>query len=180
MMLRAICEIKNNQEGFLTQILSSVLEMVWCLRKIKYCFLNLADQLSLHGNGHDQLWTGWIFRNDKQQRGLNTNWMSSILKLVRTPLNYRVLGTRTAAIFLSKWSFSLCTYIHRMNVMLDFICVGTSWHAKCASNATNYKMKNSCPQCDSNRQPWYLLSDDLPTELRGLCWKLIYQNGLYT
>ena len=37
-------------------------------------------------------------------------------KLVRTLLNYHVLGTSTATI-----SFSLCTHIPRMNVMLDFI-----------------------------------------------------------
>ena len=54
------------------------------------------------------------------------DWVCSIsyLKLVRTVLNYRVLGTSTATAFLSKWSFSPCTYIPRMDVMLDFICIG--------------------------------------------------------
>ena len=46
------------------------------------------------------------------------------LKLMRTLLNYRVLGTITATLFSFKWSFSLCTYIPRMDVMLDFICMG--------------------------------------------------------
>ena len=46
-----------------------------------------------------------------------------ILKLVRTLLNYCVLGTSITAIFF-KWSFSLCTYIHRINDMLDFISLG--------------------------------------------------------
>ena len=44
------------------------------------------------------------------------------LKLVRTLLNCRVLGTSTATVFSFKWSFSLCTYIPRMDIMLDFIC----------------------------------------------------------
>ena len=45
------------------------------------------------------------------------------LKLVRTHLNYRALGTSTATVFLSN-HHSLCTYIPRMDVMLDFICMG--------------------------------------------------------
>ena len=45
-----------------------------------------------------------------------------------TNLNYRVLGTSTAAIFLSNdhslYAPTLYMYIPRMNVMLDFICMG--------------------------------------------------------
>ena len=55
---------------------------------------------------------------------------------------------------------------------------GISWPVKCASKATNYKIKHSCPQWDSNPQPWDLLSYHLLTELRGLCWKPIHLNGL--
>ena len=50
-----------------------------------------------------------------------------------TNLNYRVLGTNTAVIFLSNDHY---LYEHRMNVMLDFICIGlvdmqgTRWKRK--------------------------------------------------
>ena len=44
---------------------------------------------------------------------------------MRTPLtNYRVLGNSNAANFCFTWSLILCTYKPRMNVMLDFICMG--------------------------------------------------------
>ena len=41
-----------------------------------------------------------------------------MLKLVRTPLNNLLRG------FENYLSLSLCTYITRMDVMLDFICMG--------------------------------------------------------
>ena len=44
---------------------------------------------------------------------------------------------------------------------------GTIRPARSASEATKYKMKNSCPQWDSNPQPSDLKSDALPTELAG-------------
>ena len=52
-----------------------------------------------------------------------------------------------------------------MDVMLDFICMGPVDLSWSASKATKYKMKNPCPQWDSNPQPWDFA---LPTELAGL------------
>ena len=52
---------------------------------------------------------------------------TEILQLVLTYLSFpctSYIGTSAAAIFVFKWSLSLCTYIPRMNVMLDFICIG--------------------------------------------------------
>ena len=48
---------------------------------------------------------------------------SYILKLVRTNLNYREQETGTAAILFQKVIFSM-HFLPRMNVMLDFICIG--------------------------------------------------------
>ena len=45
---------------------------------------------------------------------------------------------------------------------------GNSRPARSASKATKYKMKKSCPQWNSNPQPWDLKSDALPTEIAGL------------
>ena len=83
-------------------------------------------------NIRSRIWTS-RFHMVKQQ--------SPCLKLVRTLLNYRVLGTTcsSAAIFLSNdysLSFSLCIYIPRMNIMLYFICMapvdlpGARWKRK--------------------------------------------------
>ena len=49
-----------------------------------------------------------------------------------------------------------------------FHLYGTSRPVRSASEAKKYKMKNSCPQWDSNPQPWDRKSDALPTELAGL------------
>ena len=56
---------------------------------------------------------------------------------------------------------------------------GTSRPARSALEATKYKMKNSCPQWDSNPQPLDLKSDALPTELAGL-GNAVHLNGLIT
>ena len=74
----------------------------------------------------------------------------------------------TSRLLKSTFSLSLCTYITRMDVMLDFICMGpvdlTGAHRK----LQNTKWKISCPQWDSNPQPFDPKSDALPTELAGL------------
>ena len=101
------------------------------------------------------------------------------LKLVRTLLNYRVLGTSTAGVFSFKLSFSLWTYITRMNVMLDFILYGTSRSARSASKAKKFKMKNSYSQWETDTQTWDLKSDALPTKLTGLRRTLYHLNDLY-
>ena len=49
--------------------------------------------------------------------------MSVDLKLVRTCLNTRILGTSTAAIFFQEVILSI-NILPRMNGMLDFICMG--------------------------------------------------------
>ena len=45
---------------------------------------------------------------------------------------------------------------------------GTSRPVRSTSKATRYKMKKSCPQWDSNPQPWDFKSDALPTALARL------------
>ena len=60
-----------------------------------------------------------LFDDLVREHCISYSMISKNLKLVCTLLNTRVLGTSMAA----KWSFSLCTYIPRMNVMLDFICI---------------------------------------------------------
>ena len=71
---------------------------------------------------------------------------------------------------LSKLSFSLslCTYITRMDVMLDFICMGPVGLTGARRKWQNTKWKIPCPQWDSNPQPFDSKSDSLPTELAGL------------
>ena len=50
-------------------------------------------------------------------------YMKFILKLVRSNLNYRVLGTSIAAIFFRMFILPM-HILPRMNIMLDFICMG--------------------------------------------------------
>ena len=107
----------------------------------------------------------------------NTNYR--YLKLVCNLLNTHVLGTNTAAIFLSN-DHSLYAPINRrrMSCMISFV-----WHQTICQerieSGKNEKWKNSCTQWDSNLQPWDLMSDALPTELTGLRCKLYYLNDLY-
>ena len=63
-----------------------------------------------------------------------------------------------------------------------FHLYGASRPARSASEATKYKMRNTCTcqEWDSNPQPWDLKSDVLPVELRELFWKLYYLNDLLT
>ena len=112
--------------------------------------------IKLHYPKH--VWFKWQFATYAVQ----IEWYKIFLKLVRTLLNYGELGTSTN-IFSFKWLFSLCTYIPRMNVMLDFICMGPV-----DLRVESDNMNNSCPQWDSNPQPWDLKSDALPTEPVGL------------
>ena len=58
-------------------------------------------------------------------------------------------------------------YIPRMDVKLDFICMGPVDLPE-ASEATKYEMKNPCRQWDSKPQPLDFKSDALTTELAGL------------
>ena len=102
-----------------------------------------------------------------------------ILKLVRTLLNYRVLGTSITAIFLSN-HHSLYEPIYLWWMHAWFHLYGTSQPARSSSKAIKCKIKNSCPQWDSNPQPWELKSNALTTdELIRLWWKICL-NRLYT
>ena len=62
------------------------------------------------------------------------------LKLVRTNLNYRVLGTSTAAIFFQMIIFYM-HLLHRMHVMLDFICMGPVELSGACRKRQNIKFK---------------------------------------
>ena len=69
----------------------------------------------------------------------------SSLKLVRNNLNYRVLETSIAANFLSN-DHSLCALLPRMNVLLDFIFIGSvDMPGACGKRKKKWKMKYSCP-----------------------------------
>ena len=68
----------------------------------------------------------------------------------------------------STFSLSLCTYITRMDVMLDFICMWPVDLTGARRKRQNTKWKIPCPQWDSNPQPFDSKSDALPTELAGL------------
>ena len=77
----------------------------------------------------------------------------------------------TSRLLKSTFSLSLsnlCTYITRMDVMLDFICMGPVDLPGARRKRQNTKWKISCPQWDSNPQPFDSKSDALPTELAGL------------
>ena len=74
----------------------------------------------------------------------------------------------TSRLLKSTFSLSLCTSITRMDVMLDFICMGPVDLTGARRKRQNTKWKNPCPQWDSNPQPVDSKSDALPTELAGL------------
>ena len=74
----------------------------------------------------------------------------------------------TSRLLKSTFSLSLCTYITRMDVMLDFICMGPVDLPGARRKRQNTKWKIPCPQWDSNPQPLDSKSDALPTELAGL------------
>ena len=74
----------------------------------------------------------------------------------------------TSRLLKSTFSLSLCTYITRMDVMLDFICMGPVDLPGARRKRQNTKWKITCPQWDSNPQPFDSKSDALPTELAGL------------
>ena len=93
------------------------------------------------------------------------NSFEATLKLVRTLLNYDVLGTSTAAVFFQMIILSMHIYISDGRHAW-FHLYGASRPARSTPKATKYKMKNPCPQWVSNPQPWDLKY--LPTELVGL------------
>ena len=74
----------------------------------------------------------------------------------------------TSRILKLSFSLSLCTYITRMDVMLDFICIGPVDLIGARRKRQNTKWKIPCPQWDSNPQPFDSKSDALPTELAGV------------
>ena len=74
----------------------------------------------------------------------------------------------TSRLLKSTFSLSLCTYITRLDVMLDFICMGPVDLPGARRKRRNTKWKVPCPQWDSNPQPFDSKSDALPTELAGL------------
>ena len=74
----------------------------------------------------------------------------------------------TSRLLKLSFSLSLCTYITRMDVMLDFICMGPVDLTGACLKRQNTKWKIPCPQWDSNPQPLDSKSDALPTELAGL------------
>ena len=78
----------------------------------------------------------------------------------------------TSRLLKSIFSLSLCTYITRMDVMLDFICMGPVDLPGARRKRQNTKLKISCPQWDSNPQPFDSKSDALPTELARAWWML--------
>ena len=61
-----------------------------------------------------------------------------------------------------------------------FHLYGTKRPVRSTSEAKKYKMKNSCPEWDSNPQPWDLKSDALPTELAGLVVRCLFKWPYYT
>ena len=80
--------------------------------------------------------------------------VQATLNIVRTLLNYRLLGTSTAAIFFQVIILSMHLYTSD-ECHAWFHLYGTSRPARSASKAKKcIKMKNSCPQWDSNTQPW--------------------------
>ena len=74
----------------------------------------------------------------------------------------------TSRLLKSTFSLPLCTYITRMDVMLEFICMGPVDLPGARRKRQNTKWKISCPQWDSNPQPFDSKSDALSTELAGL------------
>ena len=74
----------------------------------------------------------------------------------------------TSRLLKSTFSLSLCTYITRMDVMLDFICMGPVDLPGARRKRQNTKWKISYPPLDSNPQPFDSKSAALPTELAGL------------
>ena len=74
----------------------------------------------------------------------------------------------TSRLLKSFFSLSLCTFLTRMDVMLDFICMGPVDLPGARRKRQNTKWKILCPQWDSNPQPFDSKSDALPTELAGI------------
>ena len=89
------------------------------------------------------------------------------LKLLRTYLKNCVLGTSTAAIFLSNdHSLYSLIYLGWTSCLISF-----TWEqSTCQERVENDKIQsgNFLPTMGLDPQPWYLKSDVLPTELTGL------------
>ena len=97
------------------------------------------------------------------------------LKLVRTLLNHRVLGTSIAPLFCQMIILSMHLYTFDRRLAW-FHLYGTSRPVRSVSKSTKFKMKNSWPQWESNQQPWDLKSDALPTELAGLVERCLFND----
>ena len=87
----------------------------------------------------------YMYRHVYNKRHTCWNFFGSMLKAC------------TAAIFLSSdhWFHSM-HLLPRMNVMLDFICMGPADLPGARRKKQNTKWKNSCSPWDSNPQPWDL------------------------
>ena len=86
---------------------------------------------------------------------------------MHTLLNYRVLGTSTATVFLSNdHSLYAPIYLGWTSCLISFAWDQSTCQERIGSDKN--KMKNSCPQWDSNPQPWVFKSDALQTKLAGL------------
>ena len=69
--------------------------------------------------------------------------------LLRTNLNNDVLGTSSTPYFF-QMIISSMHLLSRMNVMLDFICMGSVDLQGAHGKAKKYKMNKYCPQFSSN------------------------------
>ena len=101
------------------------------------------------------------------------NWLAGIgakpeTFLSRVKASAHSFKQFTSRLLKSTFSLSLCTYITRIDVMLDFICMGPVDLTGTRRKLQNTKWKSPCPQWDSNPQPFDPKSDALPTELAGL------------
>ena len=106
-----------------------------------------------------------IFHTEKRRLPEN---VSEIVKHLYIKASAHSFKQFTSRLLKSTFSLSLCTYITRMDVMLDFICMGPVDLPGARPKRQNTKWKISCPQWDSNPQPFDSESDALPTELAGL------------
>ena len=98
-------------------------------------------------------------------KAINSAMKTCILLLKASAHSFKQFTSR---LLKSTFSLSLCTYITRMDVMLDFICMGPVDLPGARRKRQNTKWKISSPQWDSNPQPFDSKSDALPTELAGL------------
>ena len=106
-----------------------------------------------------------IYPRERQLNKANTSDKNIFLLFKASAHSFKQFTSR---LLKSTFSLSLCTYITRMDVMLDFICMGPVDLPGARRKRQNTKWKIPCPQWDSNPQPFDSKSDALPTELAGL------------